>query len=78
MQRREFLKNGFAGIGAAGALGLALGAYGNKAQAGAHMRAGTSVGGEALRGPYLDLLTGRGNQLAYARIQSDIDFGKQK
>lgn len=76
--RRQFLKNGFAGVGAAGALGLALGALGQKAQAGSHMRAGTSVGGEALRGPYLDLLTGRGNQLAYARLQSDLDFGQQK
>lgn len=34
--------------------------------------------GPALEGPYLDLRTGRGNQLAYARIQGDIDFGKQK
>jgi len=75
--RRDFL-TGFAGVGAAGAMGLALGAFGQKARAEAHMQAGTSVGGEALRGPYLDLLTGRGNQLAYARIQSDIDFGKQK
>jgi hypothetical protein len=34
--------------------------------------------GPAIEGPYLDLRTGRGNQLAYARIQGDIDFGKQK
>ncbi len=34
--------------------------------------------GPALEGPYLDLRTGRGNQLAYARIQGDIDFGKEK
>jgi hypothetical protein len=78
MQRRDFLKNGFAGVGMAGAAALALSAYGQKAQAGAHMSAGTSVGGDALKGPYIDLRTGRGNQLAYARLQSDIDFGKQK
>ncbi|MBM4197386.1 MAG: DUF1838 domain-containing protein [Gammaproteobacteria bacterium] len=34
--------------------------------------------GPAIEGPYLDLRTGRGNQLAYARIQGDIDFGRQK
>lgn len=34
--------------------------------------------GPALEGPYLDLRTGRGNQLAYARIQGDINFGRQK
>ena len=54
MQRRQFLKNGFASVGYAGALSMAMGAMGQKAAAGAHMSAGTSVGGEALRGPYLD------------------------
>ena len=34
--------------------------------------------GPAIEGPYVDLRTGRGNQLAYARIQGDIDFGEQK
>ena len=34
--------------------------------------------GPALEGPYLDLRTGRGNHLAYARIQGDIDYGTQK
>ncbi|MEC9375986.1 MAG: DUF1838 family protein [Pseudomonadota bacterium] len=34
--------------------------------------------GPALEGPYLDLRTGRGNQLAYARIQGNLDFGQQK
>ena len=29
--------------------------------------------GPALEGPYLDLRTGKGNQLAYARIQGDLD-----
>ena len=78
MERRDFLKNRFAGVGMAGAAALAMSAFGEKARAGAHMAPGTSVGGAALDGPYLDLRTGRGNQLAYARLQSDIDFGKQK
>jgi hypothetical protein len=78
MKRREFLANSFAGVGAASAAAFALGAMGQRARADAHMSPGTPVGGEALRGPYLDLTTGPGNQLAYARIQSDIDFGKQK
>lgn len=34
--------------------------------------------GRGIEGPYLDLRSGRGNQLAYARIQGDIDWGKQK
>jgi len=70
MQRRDFLKNSFASVGYAGALTAAMGALGQRAEAGGHMQAGTSVGGDALRGPYLDLLTGRGNQLAYARLLS--------
>ncbi len=78
MQRRDFLKNGFAGVGYAGAAAMAMSAFGRRAEAEAHMQAGTSVGGAALRGPYLDLLTGRGNQLAYARLQSDLKFGAQK
>ena len=44
-----------------------------------HVSSGARHGyGPAIEGPYLDLRTGRGNQLAYARIQSDINFGKQK
>ena len=34
--------------------------------------------GPGLKGPYLDLGTGKGNQLAYARLQGDLDFGKPK
>ncbi len=75
-QRRNFLK-GFAGVGALGAMSLAISALGRQAQAGAAQRSRHGLG-PALRGPYLDLRTGRGNQLAYARIQSDIDFGQQK
>jgi len=78
MKRREFLANSFAGVGAAGAATFAFSAMGQQARADSHMSPGTPVGGAALRGPYLDLTTGPGNQLAYARIQSDLDFGKQK
>jgi len=76
-QRREFLK-GFAGVGALGAATLALGAYGRQVRADSHEKARAYGRGDAITGPYIDLTTGRGNQLAYARIQSDIDFGKQK
>ena len=75
-ERRDFL-TGFAGVGAAGAMGLALSTMGQQAQA----RTGSASQygyGPAIKGSYLDLTTGRGNQLAYARLQSDIDFGKQK
>jgi hypothetical protein len=34
--------------------------------------------GKGLEGPYLDLRTGPGNKLAYARIQGDLDYGKPK
>jgi hypothetical protein len=75
-ERRDFLK-GFAGVGAAGAMGMALSSMSEQARAGGHAK--TQYGrGPAIKGPYLDLTTGRGNQLAYARLQSDIDFGKQK
>ena len=72
--RRQFLKN-FATVGAAGAAGMAMTHMG---PAQAMAQASRFGRGPALEGPYIDLRTGRGNQLAYARIQSDIDFGKQK
>jgi hypothetical protein len=72
--RRDVLS--FASVGAAGATALALGAYSRSATA----ASGGSVGGRgpALEGPFLDLRTGRGNQMAYARIQGDTDWGKEK
>ncbi len=70
--RRDVLS--FASVGALGASALALGAYSEKAAA------MTSMGGKgpAIEGPYLDLRTGKGNQMAYARIQGDTDWGKNK
>ena len=77
IQRREFLTS-FASVGAIGAMTMALAACGRQ-QARAATGTSPKYGvGPALEGPYLNLRTGRGNQLAYARLQSDIDFGKQK
>ena len=75
-QRRDLLKS-FASVGAFGAMSLAMGSMSREAQARMGEKSMYGVG-PALEGPYLDLRTGRGNQLAYARIQSDIDFGQQK
>jgi hypothetical protein len=72
LTRRDVLGS-FATVGAGAALSLGLAATA-RAQAVAH---GQSRG-SAIEGPYLDLRTGKGNQLAYARIQGDLDFGKQK
>lgn len=73
--RRDVLS--FASVGAAGATALALGAYSRSAAAAV---TGGSLGGKgpAIEGPFLDLRTGKGNQMAYARIQGDTDWGKQK
>jgi hypothetical protein len=74
MARRQFLQS-FASVGAVGAAALAAGASG-RARADAAAAIGTGRG-EALQGPYLDLRTGEGNKLAFARIQGDLDFGRQ-
>jgi hypothetical protein len=74
IQRRELLGS-FASVGALGAMTLAMGASGTARAAASASRGGR---GPALEGPYLDLRTGRGNQLAYARIQGDLDSAKQK
>ena len=67
-QRRIFLKS-FASVGAVGASTLAAVACGRAgAPPGSAPAAASSLHGRgpALQGPYLDLRTGRGNQLAYA------------
>ncbi|MBL8225730.1 MAG: DUF1838 family protein [Chromatiales bacterium] len=71
--RRDVLS--FASVGALGASTLALMAAGQARAAATASSGGT---GPAIKGPYLDLTTGKGNQLAYARIQGDLDWGKQK
>lgn len=78
--RRDLIKS-FASVGPLGAASLAL------AQAGPAFAKGAgpnpllvSHGGKgpALEGPYLDLRTGKGNKLAYARLQGNLDASKQK
>ncbi len=72
--RRDLLS--FASVGAAGAITLALEA---RAADASRPAMGSVAGkGPAIEGPYLDLRTGRGNQIAFARIQGDLDFGRQK
>ena len=81
--RRDLL-NSFATVGPMGALSLAM-LQAGPAFAGAHKGTGQAPAmasrygkGPALEGPYLDLRTGKGNKLAYARIQGDLDNSKQK
>ncbi len=80
LKRREFFETA-GGLGAS----LAIGATGLAAIGGPALGAAKTATmksmygtGPGIKGPYLDLTTGRGNQLAYARIQGDLNFGKQK
>ncbi len=85
--RRDLLTN-FATVGPLGALSLGL-LQSGQALGAAPGNAPTSSAlnpyltsrygkGPALEGPYLDLRTGKGNKLAYARLQGDLDPTKQK
>ncbi|MEO8445622.1 MAG: hypothetical protein ABI567_11510, partial [Gammaproteobacteria bacterium] len=75
--RRDLL-NTFATVGPMGAMSLAM-LQGGTAFAAAGGKLASRYGqGPALEGPYLDLRTGKGNKLAYARIQGDLDNKKQK
>jgi hypothetical protein len=79
-ERRDFLTTaggvgGALAIGASGIASMTLGGPMAMASALTTSRYGMGPG---LKGPYLDLSTGKGNQLAYARIQGDLDFGKPK
>ncbi len=76
--RRDVLS--FASVGAAGAGRLALGACAStlRSQRAATRRPAWAARARPSRGRYLDLRTGKGNQMAYARIQGDTDWGKQK
>lgn len=87
MNRRDLLSS-FATLGPMGAAAAALtvagcadgGDAGGPSVAAQPIVSGVSRGGKgpALEGPYLDLRTGEGNQLGYARIQGDLDSSKQK
>jgi hypothetical protein len=72
--RREFIRS-FAGIGAMSAAMLAFGAGGGRA---AGLVSSAQAQGDVLKGPYLDLTTGKGNQIAVARMNGDLDESKQK
>ena len=78
--RRGFLTTagGVGGALAIGASGLAGMTLGGPTAMAASMMTSKYGQGPGLKGPHLDLSTGRGNQLAYAKIQGDLDFGKQK
>lgn len=69
--RRNLLQ----GIGALGAAGIAT-ATALPQRSGAASPAAPV--GTALTGPYLDLSTGAGNKVAWARLHADIDPAKQK
>lgn len=77
--RRDFVRS-FASVGPLGAASLALMQAGPAIAAGHEGKGGGSRYGKgpALEGPYLDLRTGAGNKLAYARIQGDLDASRQK
>lgn len=80
LSRRRFFESA-SGLGGSLALGAAgLATFSSPALAAPKSKAnwGKYGTGPGIKGPYLDLTTGRGNQLAYARLQGDLDFGKQK
>lgn len=72
-QRREFIRS-FAEVGPMSAALLAMGAAGPAYSAVSR----PSSSGNAIRGPYLDLTTPKGNVLALARMNGDLDESKQK
>ena len=79
-ERRDFLTTagGVGGALAIGASGLASMTLGGPMAMASALTSSRYGMGPGLKGPYLDLSTGKGNQLAYARIQGDLDFGKPK
>ena len=76
MTTRRDLLNSMATVGMSGAALLAL--SGTAAAAKSSLLQSRYGKGPGLEGPYLDLRTGKGNQLAYARLQGNLDFGKPK
>ncbi len=79
-QRRDFIK-GFGAVGAFGAAALSLGACGNanvNTNGNGEGNGASSGPGDYLSGPYVDLSTGEGNKIAYARTQGNLDESEQK
>ena len=69
LERRDFLK--LASAGAAGASGLAMTLAGEQVLASDDAGTSAALGeamGPGLDGPYLDLRTAAGNQIAFARM----------
>ncbi len=73
--RRDLL-NTFATVGPLGAMSLGHAPGGRPPRRRAFLTSRYGKG-PALEGPYLDLRTGKGNKLAYARIQGDLDTGSK-
>ena len=76
MKRRDFFKN-IGNVGAMGAGAMALNMMSNHAKADSASSYGQSMG-QSLSGPYIDLTTGPGNKVGYARLNGDLDESKQK
>ena len=84
LQRREFMK-GFGAVGAFGAAALSMSACAGNDAANGTARNGDAANGagsdgasDYLSGPYVDLSTGEGNKIAYARTQGNLDESVQK
>jgi hypothetical protein len=73
MKRRDFLLNGTLATSLVGT-GVGLAASAPLAAA----TAATQGAGPNLRGPYIDLTTGKGNMLAAVRMDADLDESKSK
>jgi len=81
-KRREFIK-GFGAVGAFGAAALSMGACGDVNVTinddDVNVGNGDANGSkDYLGGPYVDLSTGEGNKIAYARTQGNLDESVQK
>ena len=76
MKRRDFFKN-IGNVGAMGAGAMALNMMSNHAKADSASSYGQSMG-QSLSGPYIDLTTGPGNKVGYARLNGDLDQSKKK
>ena len=73
-QRREIITS-LGAVGAFGAAALAFGQAPRKAFASDSASAGSP---DYIGGPYVDLRTGAGNKIGYARMQGDLDESKQR
>jgi hypothetical protein len=76
MERRKFFKS-IGSLGALSASAVALNMMSQNAKADLPSAYGKSSG-PSLKGPYLDLTTGPGNKVGYARLNGDLDESKQK